>query len=712
MKRLGLLVGLGLSALYAQDCAPSPILPVGQFSGSLAATSCTLSDGTPYAAYRLVLPGRGQLQTSLNPSATNLNLILQDSTGTQLTTGASLQRQVEAGSYTLIVNGQTPAAGWNGPAAYTIQNSFTAEPGTWCANFPAIGLNQQVNGMLGSAGCTAPDRSPYDGWTINTLGGGTLTVSVSSTAITPSVTVRGADGTALGTDPASVSIPVTPFTTYQIVVASSDTTGSYQLTTSFTPNTTETCVPQKTLSGPMSENNNVTPTSCSVVIDSFGDLAYFNYYNLTVSAGGLADIAVTSTDFSPMLYLLDAAGNVLTIDSGAGGYTAGTGTYSGIRFPLAPGNYTVQVFSNFASGGAYKLAYNFTPGPPQPCVPAAYTIGAAQSGTLSPSSCRTSIGLADEYSVTLPSAGTLMVNVAATAYPPFSSQVAIRDTKDNLIALNQDLEGIGASHLTATLPAGSYTVLVSSTAGAGTYQLTSLVNPASIAPCGPGQALSLNGGFLWTLGVGSCVGANGQPMDPYQFTLPSAGVLAAIMTSSEAAGMLTLTDSNGNVLRSDVNSYGNNDPFIAQYLPAGNYQLFARDVTNSVGGTYQITLLDAPGPRPSFCGTTGQLSVGGSASGTLGITSCQYIDNTFTDIYQVTLANSTLVDLRMNSGDFDAYLTVLDAKGNLVAYDDDSGGGTNARINQSLPAGTYYVLAKQFGGYYPAGKYTLTLAGM
>lgn len=709
--RLALLFGLGFSVLYGQNCAPSPILPSGQVAGSLDSNSCSLSDGTPYASYRLVLPGRGQLQTGLGSSAGNLNVILQDSTGAQLATGVSVQRQVEAGAYTVLVNGQSPASTWNGSAPYTLQTSFVAEPGTWCSNFPGIGLNQQVIGTLGAVGCNAPDGTPYDGWSINTLGGGTLTVAVSSSAFTTSVTVRGADGAALGTDPASVSIPVTPFTPYQIVVGGSGGTGAYQLTTSFTPNTNETCVPQTTLTAAYSETNNITATSCSVVIDSFGDLAYFNYYNLTVTAAGLADIEVSSTDFGPMLYLLDTSGNVLTIDTGGGGHSSGTGTSSGIRYPLAPGNYTVEVYSNFASGGAYKLNYTFTPGAPQPCAPAAYTVGAAQSGALSSSSCRTSIGLADVYSVTLPSAGALMVDMAASAYPPFTSQVAVRDTKDNLIVMNQDIEGIGASHLTATLPAGTYTILASSSAGSGPYQLTTSLTPASVGPCPPGQPIALNGGILWTLGVGSCVGSNGQPMDAYQFTMPSAGVAAAVMTSSEVAGGLTLADGNGNILRSDTNSYGSNDPLIVQYLPPGNYQLFARDVTNSVGGTYLITLLDALGPRPTFCGNTGPLALGATINATLGIASCQYIDNTFTDVYQMTLAASTLVDLRMNSNAFDAYLTVLDAKGNLVAYDDDGGGGTNARVNQQLPAGTYYVVAKQFGGYYPAGAYTISLTG-
>jgi len=53
---------------------------------------------------------------------------------------------------------------------------------------------------------------------------------------------------------------------------------------------------------------------------------------------------------------------------------------------------------------------------------------------------------------------------------------------------------------------------------------------------------------------------------------------------------------------------------------------------------------------------------------------------------------------------------VMDASGNVLSQDDDGGGGTNSRIIQSLSAGTYFVAAKPFSGYYNLGNYTLSLA--
>jgi len=702
-------LGLGLSELYAQNCVPTAVLPAGAVSGTLSNTSCVLSDGTPYSAYRLTLPVRGQGQFTLNPNPSNLNLILQDGTGAQIASGNPIQRHLEAGTFTILVNlpalpapGAMPSA-----ASFTLQTAFTAETGMLCSGFPLLGLGQTTAGVLGSSGCTMPDGTLYESYAVNTLGAGNLTVTVSSQAFTPLLIVRGDDGSALASGPASVTVPVDESSQYQIVVATSDTTGGYQLTTSFAPAAAETCVPQSTLSGPAADKNAIGSTSCSLIIDNMGDQAFYNYYNITLPSSGQVDVSAVSSDFAPTLYLLDANGNTVAVDSG-GGAIGSNWPNSEIRLSLPAGSYSAQIFSNYASGGNYQMTYNFTPGPPQPCVTAPLAAGNSATGTLSASSCRTQLGLSDIFTLTLSSAGALTVDLNTGN---FIGQVALRDSKDNLIVLNQDVEGLGNSHISATLPAGSYTVVAGSISGSGAYQLVSSFTSNSIQPCTFSQPLTLNSKYGWILGPNSCVGANGQPMDVYQFSLPNDGTIAAIMDSSQVDSYLTLTDGGGNVLRSDDNSYGYEDPLIVQFLPAGTYQLIARAASSTVGGQYTVILNASLGPRPPFCASRGNLSPGGSISGTLAYTACQYTDATFADVYQMTLGADTTIDLRLNSGDFDAYLVVLDAKGDLVAQDDDSGGGTNARIQQKLTAGKYYVYAKPFANYYSVGNYTLTLAG-
>ena len=697
---LGLGVVSGFTRLSAQDCpALTELWPSGSVSSTLGSPNCTLSNGNPYAPYRLDLPVRGRIQLDLTGDA-GLLLILRDASGARVDSGIGIHRAIEAGNYTLLVSAGAPSQ----PASYSIQSTFTPEPGMLCSGFPNIGLNQTVAAPFPSSGCAAPDGSGYEAYTLSTFGSGTLTVAVTSSDFPPTVWVRGSDGSAVSVAGGTVNAVLSADSEYELVVASGGGTGNYQIATSFIPADAETCRATKGITDSLTDTGTITNTSCFDTIEGSGDQSFYNYYNLAVAAPGMVALSAYSGDFTATLYLLDAAGNVLAVDAGGGGYDQTLAVTSGIRMPLAPGNYTVQLFSDVPSGGNYSFQYAFTPGLPQPCNATAMSPGDAPTGQIALTSCLTALGWGDVYRLTLPAAGTLNLDLAST---DFSTLVAIRDAQDNLVASNTELDGVAVAHLTATLPAGAYSVVAAASEGGGHYQLTSQFALQAIPACTYVQALDINGGYIQRLGSGSCIGTNGQPVDYYQFTLPADGVVAAVMTSSEVNGFLTLLDSSGNVLRWDDNGYTDNDPLIVQFLPAGTYQLAARDSGSTVGGLYEVDLRTVVGPRPPFCTPLAAVPVGNTVTGTIGFSGCQYGGTNFADIYQIQLTADTTVDLRLNSSDFDAYLVILDAKGNLVDQDDDSGGNTNARITELLPAGTYYVVAEPYGDYTAHGNYSL-----
>ncbi len=691
------------AAVHGQDCAPVRLMASTTVSGSLDASSCLLSDGTAYQAYRLVLPDRGAVQIALGNTTNNLFLILRDGSGAQIASGLSIQQPIEAGSYLLLVNGQTPGQ----VGGYTIQTSFTPEPGMLCANFDSIGLDDSIAGWLGVSGCSLPSGTAYEAYSLTTLGSGALSVSVSSSDFTPVIIVRQADGTAVASGGA-VEAAVYAGTSYQILISTADVAGAYQVSTSFQPAATETCVPQATYSASGSDNSTVTNASCTAT-GADGGLTYFTYYNLSLSAAGLADLSAASSDFIPTLYLLDQSGNLLASDSGGGGGTAPQ-SIAEIRTQLAPGNYTVEIVSTAGTGGGYAFNYQFTAGLPQACALNGGTPAGVLTGTLGAASCRDySLGLTDLYSVTLPAAGTLTATISSGAFP---TRLAFRDSKDNLILRNEDDAGLGATQLSTELPAGTYTVAAAAISGAGAYQLTTNFTAQPVTPCTYIQPVDSNGGYIADLGEGSCQGANGQPLDLYQFTLPEAGVALAVMTSSQVDGHLTLTDASGNFLRSDENSYAPGDPLIIEYLPAGTYQLQANAAATTAGGYYEVDVRTTAGPRPPFCIPQAGLTAGGSVNATLTYTSCQYTDSTFADIYGFTLNAAATANLALTTTAFSGYLILLDGSGNVLTTG-DSGGTASASIQQALPAGTYYVVAKAepYSGYYNSvGGYTLSLA--
>src|SRR5579862_9435583 len=136
--RLVFAMCLGWSAACAQTCVPTRILPAGTVSGTLDSTSCALSDGSLYAPWRLDLPQRGRISMDLSAAA-GASLILRDSTGARLASGASIYQPLEAGSYTLLVDSAAPGD-------WSLQTAFSPEPGMICVAFPSAGLNQTAAG--------------------------------------------------------------------------------------------------------------------------------------------------------------------------------------------------------------------------------------------------------------------------------------------------------------------------------------------------------------------------------------------------------------------------------------------------------------------------------------------------------------------------------------------------------------------------------------
>jgi hypothetical protein len=181
------------------------------------------------------------------------------------------------------------------------------------------------------------------------------------------------------------------------------------------------------------------------------------------------------------------------------------------------------------------------------------------------------------------------------------------------------------------------------------------------------------------------------------------------MTSTEVDSYLTLTDSQGTILRRDDNSYGAPDAMILQWLPAGTYRINASASSGPQRGRYRVDVLFADGDRPPGCLPIADLTPG-TTQGSLYITSCQYVDDTFADIYRLVVPQQTELDVTLGASDFDASFLLLDDKGNVIDVDDGSAGGNDAQLTTSVDAGTYYVVDKAFVGQgYVAGPYTLTV---
>lgn len=134
----------------------------------------------------------------------------------------------------------------------------------------------------------------------------------------------------------------------------------------------------------------------------------------------------------------------------------------------------------------------------------------------------------------------------------------------------------------------------------------------------------------------------------------------------------------------------------------------------------------AAGQRCSIGNSSLSIAQGESVSGSLGARDCMRDDDSYARYYRLVLPARDSVTITMTSSAFDAFLVLQDSRGATVDTDDDGADGTNARIERTLAAGTYYVIANSLssGGTgafrlqvssprlaRPAGTSTTTTAG-
>ncbi len=137
---------------------------------------------------------------------------------------------------------------------------------------------------------------------------------------------------------------------------------------------------------------------------------------------------------------------------------------------------------------------------------------------------------------------------------------------------------------------------------------------------------------------------------------------------------------------------------IVQPLAAGTYLIAAGTIGG--GGAFTLSVLPADINVSS-------IGVGETATGALASSSS-------TDYYTLTLSEATPIAIDLISSEFDPLLELYETDDpvdadfrTFLAVDDDGGGGLNSRITRVLPAGTYLIAAKSFGGF---GAYDLTVS--
>ncbi len=151
---------------------------------------------------------------------------------------------------------------------------------------------------------------------------------------------------------------------------------------------------------------------------------------------------------------------------------------------------------------------------------------------------------------------------------------------------------------------------------------------------------------------------------------------------------------------------GNGNALLAVSLPGpGTYLIYvtSTDVEPNATGSYSLQIQT---------GLVQAIAYGANIAGTIATTDLQTSGGDYLDVYSFAGSQGDQVQIKLTSTAFDSFLILNRSNGDLQTFDDNNGGGSQARdalISLTLPeTGTFYIIATPLE---PArtGAYTLTL---
>lgn len=477
----------------------------------------------------------------------------------------------------------------------------------------------------------------------------------------------------------------------------SSSTGDYELNVSIATDVVGDTIAAATDLGLL----NVTePLSVNGIIDQASDRDVFQFQAST-TGDTVVELSRGSGSLDTFVSVLDSSGNVIASDD-----DGGPGTDSLLTFAANAGEtYFVETRGFSTSTGEFTLTIS---------VEAGDTLGTATDlGVLSaaqPIQIFGAIEVAfdlDVFQFQVNASGLTLVELNALN-PDFSfldTIVTVFDSSGNVIATNDDIPDLDVFSLDSVL-----TFLVE---GGESY----FVEASELDDFTGDYRLSL------TLAPDLGLLTLAQPLevfdvvesefdrDVFQFEVATTGTVLVELgaDSSVLDSFVTVLNSAGEEIASndDINPGVIRDSRLAFAAEAGEtYFVQARGFDDSIG-EYRLNLTLRPdvGDTIATAEDLGVVMAGRPLE----------VDSVVTpafdrDVFQIQAdaTASVVVELNRGSGFLDAFVSVLDSLGNVVAFDDDSGEGLDSRLTFAAEQGqNYFVEARGFGS--SVGEYILRI---
>jgi competence protein ComGC len=239
--------------------------------------------------------------------------------------------------------------------------------------------------------------------------------------------------------------------------------------------------------------------------------------------------------------------------------------------------------------------------------------------------------------------------------------------------------------------------------------------PARLAPVVE-RTIAMNSEVHGTLSRSDAQLRDSSRYQAWRFEGVAGQIVQIDVVSTDFDAYAILHDGAGTKLADNDDGGGGTNARITFTLPtSGSYRILANSLAKGRYGRYTVHLRSLGVATANATGggllpgTVGQIMRGQTMSGQLSPNDPRLSDSSVFQAWTfVGTAGETIV-VEVVSSEFDAYALIQDSNGSKLAADDDSGGGTNARITFTLPySGAYRLIANTYrqGSY---GAFSLTV---
>lgn len=305
-------------------------------------------------------------------------------------------------------------------------------------------------------------------------------------------------------------------------------------------------------------------------------------------------------------------------------------------------------------------------------------------------------------------AGQPVANVRVTFTPGSASGTVTQGTP---VTNAQGIATVGSWRAGA---AEGRLTLVASVPGS-TDRVTFIANAVSGGsdPCLRLGTVAIGASVSGTLAQGDCELDDGSFLDLFNLTTSAALNHEIRMTSTNIDTFLWLWEPDGSIVGLNDDTYETNAA-IRIIGPAEPLVVGANSFDAQDAGSYTIT--SASGARPPGCQVNTFLRPGASFTEAIANTDCEAFEagaGSWEDAYYIFLDNGEGVTLTYASTAFDPYLRVYSrTSSTAVATDDNSGGGTTARLTLRNTSGLrdYYIVVPTTRAAGGLGAYTMQVS--